>query len=200
MFLSTSGRKEQREREREKHPWLFTKHSLFYLCEAVRGLHSPLHLSLISDKALFKCLLSWPIHDWRWHLRNTSEERHGIGRVGGTSRSTRSILVWSRAINMFLLRRSCHFGDSPLLRLISQQVKGVHSRLMSSMGDHLFEWEWLKDSKKCKAATERQGESPVQRDKRKNRKALEDSEWMTNESSVHNSTQEGKSVKKRKRR
>lgn len=44
-------------REKEQHPWLFTKHSLFYLRVAVRGLLSPTHLSLISDKALFKRLL-----------------------------------------------------------------------------------------------------------------------------------------------
>lgn len=124
--------------EREKHPRLFTKHSLFYLCEAVKGLPSPFHLSLISDKALFKCLFSWPIHDWRWHLRNNSKERHVISKAGGTGWSTRCILVGSRAINMFLLRRSCQLGDVPLLRLISQWVKGVHSRLMSSMGDHLL--------------------------------------------------------------
>lgn len=132
------GEREREGKEREKHPWLFTKHSLFYLREAVRGLPSPLHLSLISDKALFKCLLSWPIHDWRWHLRNNSKEHHGIGRVGGTGWSTRSILVGCGAINMFLLRRSCQLGDIPLLRLISQWVKGVHSALMSSMGDHLL--------------------------------------------------------------
>lgn len=58
--------------ETEDHPWLFTKHSLFYLHRAVTDLCSLPHLSLISDKALFKCLLSWPIHDWRWHLRNNS--------------------------------------------------------------------------------------------------------------------------------
>lgn len=128
----------ERDRDREEHPWLFTKHSLFYLHEAVRGLPSPQHLSLISDKALFKCLLFWPIHDWRWHLRNTSKERRGIGRVDVEGGSARSILVGSIAINMFLLRRSCQHGDSPLLRLISQRVKGVHSGLMSSMGDHLL--------------------------------------------------------------
>lgn len=125
------------ETERSTRGYL-QKNSLFYLHEAVRGLSSPLHLSLISDKALFKYLLSWPIHDWRWHLRNTSEERHGIGRVGGTGGSACSILVGSRAINMFLLRRSCQHSDSPLLRLISQRLWGVHSGLMSSMGDHLL--------------------------------------------------------------
>ena len=45
------------DRDGEKHPWLFTKHLLFYLRKAVRGLPSPPHLSLISDKALFKVLV-----------------------------------------------------------------------------------------------------------------------------------------------
>jgi len=87
-----------RDGDVEKHPWLFTKHSLFYLRRAVRGLPSPLYLSLIIDKSLFKCLLSCPIHDWRWHLRNTSEERRAIGGVGGGGGgSAHSILVGKRS-------------------------------------------------------------------------------------------------------
>lgn len=132
----------EREKEREKHPWLFTNHSLFYLHKAVRGLCSPLHLSLISDKALFKCLLSWPIHDWCWHLRNNSKERCTIWREGGLGLSTCCILVGSGALNMFRLRWSCQLGDTPPshnpLRLISQWVKRVHSGLVSSMGVHLL--------------------------------------------------------------
>lgn len=114
MLVSAGGSKEQRGREkRERHPWLFTKHSLFYLHQAVGGLPSPLHLSLISDKALFKCLLSWPIHDWRWHLRNTSKMRSSIGRAGEWVGSVHSILVWSRTINTFPFRRSCQCATAP---------------------------------------------------------------------------------------
>lgn len=120
--------KERTERERQRQreaPVAIYKTFIVLSARGSQRLPSPQHLSLISDKALFKCLLFWPIHDWRWHLRNTSKERRGIGRVDGEGGSARSILVGSIAINMFLLRRSCQHGDSPLLRLISQRVKGV---------------------------------------------------------------------------
>lgn len=104
--------------ETEDHPWLFTKHSLFYLHRAVTDLCSLPHLSLISDKALFKCLLSWPIHDWRWHLRNNSSVPWyqwgwwvGYGPCPAFKSESLIYLQWEKAVST---------ATSPHLRLISQ--------------------------------------------------------------------------------
>lgn len=171
--------KEWTEREREgegkKHPWLFTKHSLFYLREAVRGLPSPLHLSLISDKALFKCLLSWPIHDWRWHLRNTSEECRGISGVGGSGR----VCAWS-----FLFLSE----EEPLIRFSTEEAVSTATAPFSDSSVSRWReftpgwWaQWVitfsnenhcEIARRAKQRQRERGESPVQRDKRRDEKRL----------------------------
>lgn len=179
------GKKKQRERERdrqrrrEKHPWLFAKHSLFYLCEAVRDLPSLSHLSLISDKALFKCLLSWPIHDWHWHLRNTSGERRDICGLGGTAGSAHffSFLFLSEPLICCSSEGAVSMATAP----------SSHSSV-SRWGEFTPGWwaQWVitfcnendwEIAKRSEAATERKGESPVRKDKRTNRQALK-RDWM----------------------
>lgn len=127
------GGKEQRETETEKGTRGYLQNSHCYICARQSGGPSrPHHLSLISDKALFKCLLSWPILDWRWHLRNTSKEGLEACQEGG-------VAVGSWDVQMLLLR-SCQCGDG----VISQWGKAVLTGLMSSMGDHLLQRERLR--------------------------------------------------------